>query len=336
MIQTEYRYQLESQRLTGRRQQKSTCPQCGRRKCFVRYVDTQNDYRYLDDSVGRCDHEQSCGYHYRPAEFYRDHPWKAEADGDYQGSRQNPQPGSGQTLRQGGRQTLRQGSQQTGIQPHCPPRSVPRPLQPLPADLVARSHSPQSNFWQWLASDAAPRLDLQPGALQHVYEDYLIGATSNAEVIFWQIDEQQRVRSGHIMQYGADGHRCGHQSWVHSRMMARGQLPADWELQQCLFGQHLLPQRPEAHVCIVESEKTALVLAARYPQLLWLATCGSGGLNAEKVECLRHRRFTLFPDSGCLNKWQNAMQQTRGLQFTIDAQLESYPPNTDLADLLLQ
>ena len=306
MIQTEYRYQLESQRLTGRRQQKTTCPQCGRRKCFVRYVDTQNDYRYLDDCVGRCDHEQSCGYHYRPAEFFQDHPWKAEAD-RYQGGQQKSQP-----------------------------RSVPRPLQPLPADLVARSHSPQSNFWQWFATDAATRLDLQPGALHHVYEDYRIGATSNAEVIFWQIDEQQRVRSGHIMQYGADGHRCGYQSWVHSRMINKGLLPAGWELQQCLFGQHLLPLRPEAHVCIVESEKTALVLAARYPQLLWLATCGSSGLNAEKLECLRQRRFTLFPDSGCLHKWQNAMQQTRGLQFTIDAQLESYPPNTDLADLLLQ
>ena len=46
-----YRYQLESPKVTGRRQQKTTCPQCGRRKCFVRYVDTHNDCRYVADDI---------------------------------------------------------------------------------------------------------------------------------------------------------------------------------------------------------------------------------------------------------------------------------------------
>lgn len=320
MMNNDYRYQLESQRLTGRRQQKATCPQCGRKKCFVRYVDTRDDYRYVDDCVGRCDHEQACGYHYRPAEYFRDHPWKTAAG--------NFNEAHGSSGFSGWRFVRQQPPRQ---QP--PP---PRPLQPLPLDLVDRSHTPQSNFWRWMSSDVARRLDLQPEALQRVFDDYQLGATSRQEVIFWQIDEQQRVRTGHIMQYGADGHRCGYQSWVHSRMMAKGQLPADWELRQCLFGQHLLARRPEAHVCIVESEKTALLLAARHPQQLWLATCGSSGLNAQKLECLGQRRFTLFPDSGCLQKWLGVMQQTNGLQYNISDHLEAYPPNTDLADLLLQ
>ena len=29
-MNTDYRYQLETRKLTGRRQQKTTCPQCGR------------------------------------------------------------------------------------------------------------------------------------------------------------------------------------------------------------------------------------------------------------------------------------------------------------------
>ena len=35
---------------------------------------------------------------------------------------------------------------------------------------------------------------------------------------------------------------------------------------------------------------------------LYLATCGSSGLNAEKAQCLEGRRVTIFPDSGCLEK----------------------------------
>ena len=36
----EFRYQLESKRLTGHQPRKLSCPHCGKRKCLVRYVDT--------------------------------------------------------------------------------------------------------------------------------------------------------------------------------------------------------------------------------------------------------------------------------------------------------
>lgn len=304
VMTTDYRYQLETRKLTGRSQHKTTCPQCGRRKCFVRYVDLHNDYRYLSDEVGRCDHEQSCGYHYKPSEFFQDHPWRAD-NTPHHLPRQRPTP---------------------------PP---PLPLQPLSMNLVERSHSTRSAFWQWFAGDCTRLLGFDPQTVLRIYDDYRIGATRHGEVIFWQIDELQRVRSGHIMPYGPDGHRQGWQSWTHSRLEKRGELPEGYQLQQCLFGQHLLPQRPDAVVCIVESEKTALVMAGHCPEHLWLATCGSSGLNADKLECLRGRRFTLFPDSGCYEKWQKAMQQTSGLQYNIDGSMEAYPPNTDLADLLL-
>ncbi len=42
----DYRYKLQTPRVTGRRQQKTICPHCGR-KSFVRYVDTQNACQYV-------------------------------------------------------------------------------------------------------------------------------------------------------------------------------------------------------------------------------------------------------------------------------------------------
>ena len=196
-------------------------------------------------------------------------------------------------------------------------------------------HSPQSIFWQWLATDCAQRLNFSAEVLQGIYEDYQVGATQAGYVVFWQIDESQRVRTGQIMQYTADGHRQGYQNWIHSILDTEGQLPQGFSLQQCLFGQHLLPRHPQRHVCIVESQKTALIMAAYQPEYLWLATCGCNGLKADRLECLRGRRFTLFPDSGCLDKWRAVMKQTCGLDYSIDESLEPYPPNTDLADLLL-
>lgn len=301
-MNTNCRYLLETPRITGHRQQKTTCPKCGRKKCFVRYVDTHNNCSYLADNVGKCDHENSCGYHYKPGHFFADTPNWA----DYV---------------------------KKSTTPDWTPPPLP-PFQPLPMDLVTRSHSPNSFLWQWLSGPCALQLDLDSEVLQRVYEDYQLGATRQGEVIYWQIDELGRVHGGHIMQYGTDGHRLGHQGWVHARLIREGQLPLDWQLYQCLFGQHLLAQRPHAHVCLVESEKTALVMAAHHPELLWLATCGCGGLNAEKVECLRGRRVTLFPDSGCYEKWARQMDHTTGIQYNISSRMEDYPPNTDLCDVL--
>jgi len=47
------------------------CPSCGKKRCFVRYIDEQGTMRF-PSTVGKCDHEQSCGYHYTPREYFRD------------------------------------------------------------------------------------------------------------------------------------------------------------------------------------------------------------------------------------------------------------------------
>lgn len=302
-MKKEFRYQLESKKLTGHQPRKLTCPHCGKKKCFVRYVDTKNGYRYIADSVGKCDHQHSCGYHYKPSEYYHDNQWAREPT--------------------------------VNTENYCKPVSLP-PFQPLPKEFVLRSQSPNSTFWRWFSTDVAKRLDLSPEQIQRVFDDYLIGATNKGNVIFWQIDHQKQVHGGHIMHYRFDGHREGFQGWTHIPLIREGLLPPNWTLYQCLFGEHLLSRQSEAHVCLVESEKTALVMSACHPDQLWLATAGSSGLSPERVKCLCDRRVTLFPDSGCYEKWQQQMQLTTGIKYNISEQLESYPPNTDLCDILLK
>ena len=300
-MNNEFRYKLETPRITGRRQQKYVCPHCSRRS-LVRYVDTYDGNNYVADVVGKCDHLHSCGYHYKPREYYEDNKWLKEKVVRYQ----QPNP--------------------------LPP---PLPLLPLSMELVEQFHSPESTFWKWLTTKCAEKLGLKAERLQKVFEDYYIGADERANIIWWQIDEKGRLRTGHIMQFHADGHRHdGYQNWVHDTLKKQGKLSKEWTLYQCFFGAHLLPLRPQAHVAIVESEKTAIVMAAMFPQYIWLATGSCNGLTNEKLECLKGRRVCVFPDAGWYDDWSSKMKASGHDNYTM-ANIESYPTNSDIVDILL-
>ena len=56
-----YRYTLERYRGLSTRY---TCPQCGRKHTFTRYIDTENNNQYISDNVGKCNRIYLYGYHY--------------------------------------------------------------------------------------------------------------------------------------------------------------------------------------------------------------------------------------------------------------------------------
>ena len=140
------------------------------------------------------------------------------------------------------------------------------------------------------------RTVIDPVVLEGLIDDYRIGVTKSKATIFFQIDVQGRCRTGKIMMYDPEtGHRIkdpdvpGRVTWVHSMMKKAGMLPENWELSQCLFGEHLLPLYPDKPVGLVESEKTAVIAAGLMPKYLWLATDGKSGLN-ERLNVLRGRK----------------------------------------------
>lgn len=49
----------------GHRKIKIDCPSCGKKKCYSRYYDFST-WQYLPERFGRCDRENSCGYHEKP------------------------------------------------------------------------------------------------------------------------------------------------------------------------------------------------------------------------------------------------------------------------------
>ena len=67
-MMNEYRFHLEKYRSGNR----YTCPNCERKRCFTRYIDDEGEV-FFPDNVGKCDHEHSCGYHYTPKDYFREH-----------------------------------------------------------------------------------------------------------------------------------------------------------------------------------------------------------------------------------------------------------------------
>lgn len=54
-----------------------TCPECNKKRSFARYIDTEGKIEF-PPYVGRCNHEQSCGYHFTPKDFFEKNPEKNE------------------------------------------------------------------------------------------------------------------------------------------------------------------------------------------------------------------------------------------------------------------
>ena len=175
--------------------------------------------------------------------------------------------------------------------------------------------------------------------------------------IFWQIDDHAVLHNGHMMKYREDGHRVKDkdayaQTWIHARMKRAKIDPFDEdkdEASYCLFGQHLMLKCPDATINIVESEKTAIIMATAYGGArdnLWMACFGLGNLtNANRLlQPLidQRKRIVLYPDHDGIDRWQKAAKEINyeRLQVNTDPVLKWWRPEdgekADVADVVLR
>lgn len=182
-------------------------------------------------------------------------------------------------------------------------------------------------------------------------EAYKIGTSKRwpGANIFWQIDHEDKIRSGKIMLYNTStGKRQNKNSWVHSVLKLD-----DFNLNQCLFGSHLINSDPSKTIGIVESEKTAIIASVLMPKLIWLASGGKSGLKASKAEFLRDRDIILFPDLtkpgdklNCFDIWTKTAKELSesipGIKIQVSDYLETRATDEekikglDIADYFLK
>ena len=329
-MNSNYRYQLERYRGRGTRY---TCPQCGRKYTFTRYIDTENNNQYISDNVGKCNRLDKCGYHYTPRQYFTDNPHKRDnalvVDGSLRPFTDNP------WKRERGVELWKNIGKFHNSTATNPP---PRPICTLPEWVVERSltNGAVSDHVLWLMNTYGEE------EAERVAKMYGIGASMQGFVIFWQRDIEGRVRAGKIMDYdvvtGKRRKYAGAIGWIHTIMRREGELPEDWELTQCLYGEHLLKEHPASVVAVVEAYKTAHVGAILMPDMVWVATDSLQGLTAERLAPLRGRSVLFFPDEGKgYELWSERLPQISkevGFKYQLSTFMEGKGDGADIADIV--
>lgn len=169
-----------------------------------------------------------------------------------------------------------------------------------------------------------------------VFERYKVGATKNESIVFFQFDGI-KFRTGKIIKYLPNGHRDKSNGlpadWMHNKVSVIDREKE--ELRQCFFGWHLIKESET--VCIVESEKTALICAKLFGGSVWLATGGRTQLQAAKLHQLAKKNVFLFPDSDSVEFWREKVKPFGNCRIVdLSALNIDGRKGADLGDYLLE
>ncbi len=308
-----YKYSLDSS------SKKHLCPNCEKKR-FVIYKNNLTN-EFLPSEVGRCDREQSCGYHYTPMQYFDDNQ---HLKSNYE-------------------------NRNTTLQKHIP--KIIKETSHIDFAVVKKSlkYYKLNNFVSYLNTVFKNEIVTQ------LCKQFKIGTSKywNGATVFWQIDEANKVRSGKVMQYNKNtGKRTKNITWVHSILKLK-----DFNLKQCLYGLHQINVFPNKLIAIVESEKTAIIMTGLgllhgiMKDYLWLATGSLNMLKIENLQALKNRNIVLYPDLGSnintkgtpYEQWKQKsdLYKKEHFKITISKLLEHQATNSqrqngeDIADFVI-
>lgn len=292
-------YKLDNRR----NKKKYDCPACGHKRVWTMYIHAETEEE-LNPIVGKCDRENNCSHHYTPGQFFKDRPDKKNADIGFK----------------------------TFSKPEPKPTSYISKEEYLNSIACLIQNHP-NYFINYLS-----RIFGEHNACM-LMAKYNLGTSTHwkGSVVFWQMDIEQKLRTGKIMLYDQkSGKRVkqpfNHIHWVHALLESKKEIK-NFNLKQCFFGEHLLKNNPGQKVAIVESEKTAIIASMYFPDYVWLASGSLVNISIEKCKVLKGRQVILFPDLKGLDKWKekaNEIQQRLGLNIKVFEWLESVADKADI------
>lgn len=298
-----------------------TCPLCSTPHQLTHYIDIETG-NYLADQVGICNRRTKCGYHYPPKQYFKEH---SISKNDLYVDNQN--------------NSIIKTKESCSIISNTYPKqnSIPDYIDhAIFAASQKDSEYDQNNLIIYLDTIFGKEI------VNHLINIYRIGNSplyNGGTTIFWQIDINGNIRTGKLIKYNSiTGKRLKEinmkTNWVHYI-----HHQANYNLSQCLFGEHILVEETTMPVAIVESEKTAIIAQAKMPEYLWLATGGINEFKAKKLNVLKGRKVIAFPDLGAYDFW---IKKASELEFEINVSdyLEKNASDTereqglDIADFL--
>lgn len=343
------------------------CPDCGKPE-FSPYINVLTQQPVDDKRCGMCGRLSNCSYHLPPRKWAEEYAPKRETDNLSWEMRKQRRLESEKAKREfAQKEAERIASSFDPIGDMQPPK-VQAYLDRMD-ELCRLMHVADNTLMDYLYTKASKE------RVDETFRRYRIGSTPKREVIYWQIDRRERVRAGKVMTYGPDGHRVKSRgaNWVHAK------LNMEQLAHQCLFGEHLLddPTLTSGTTCqackvyqacqpntvkkrrrkqrsknihtrtiaLVESEKTALFLTVKYPNIIWLATGGMKNFKHEMLWPLIGYDVIVLPDADALNEWSRKME-TLNIEYAYNLVIpnwyltlctpEAQEKKWDFADMVLR
>lgn len=344
--------------LLDKSSKKFICPSCGKRR-FVKYIDRQTG-NYLDGNYGRCDRSDNCGYFNSPKQEevackinckrivdFSPKSYKL-TDNDFQ---IHYVPKSmvveivGQDvwvkeffLRQSRidyRNTEIKVIDDNGSLIHSAAMVEPMP-EPEPSfhnhDEVQSvlDLNRECNLSRFL------KTKFEESEVDDTLKKYKCHSTNlfwNNSTCFLQVDQNSNIRAGKIMLYSKDnGKRVKqpypHINWLHNSI----QKTQEFNLTQCLFGLHLLNDHNiDKPISIVESEKTAIIMAMVSKKSIWMGCGSKTAINEKMLNPLKSRNIILYADKGSAQDWEEKAEQLKSKGFNI--RVSKFLENTDNLEL---
>lgn len=288
------------------------CPQCGRRT-FKPYVDNATGMP-LDACVcGRCNREFKCGYHYTPTQWFA------------AGGKAAPVP--------------------VGRRPApLPPPDFINPVPEQPLDILRRDA-----LFAFLCGIFGEERVLAVFRSYHViHANWHGGATT-----FFLTDECGNIRSAKLMRYGSDGHRiksdnpAENVTYLHTVLGFK-----QFRYRSCFFGAHLAAAYSDRALIVVESEKTAIIMACADStgRFVFMACGGASAIRPRpdiltdpygRFAPLKGREVILYPDADMVNRWDEAADALRRWcrsVYNVDITASPYflTGSDDIADYILR
>lgn len=312
----EHKYILQPYKGISTRHQ---CPECGHKGEFALYIDEAG--QPLHSSVGRCNRDQKCGYHYTPADYFKDNPDEKSKD-DWKPA-------------------------------YVPVQQKPVPkIEYLPVQYIPTMKQIEKNnlfrFFCTIFGEVKSR---------EVFERYKVGTskhwynTDGLSAVFPQIDVSGHLRQIKVIAYNPITGKRLHKEHPAEKMTSKGYVldeqqdkvwfagkslldNYDANLVQCFFGEHLLNTGND--VSIVESEKTAMIASLYLPNTIWLATGGKNGCrwtSSDVCKALKGKSVFLYPDLKCLQEWTEKAEilKSHGIKVHVSRYLEERASDEDKA-----
>jgi hypothetical protein len=342
---------------------KYVCPNCNK-KTFVFYVDKEAG-NYLTDNYGRCDRENNCGYHKAPPKGKKAYliPFLSLTDISCKASKLIDLNGFISIVPKS--QILEQNVKSCFVTEWYLKNSIinylsneskyfnidnvslindtktilkPEPKKPSFHNLELLNEMYFVNPIKDNLTEFLKTIFTKDEVNNAMLNYYLTGTNCfwNDSTVFWQIDNKEKIRGAKIMLYDEDTGKRIKQPYNHINWLHKATKEPEFNLNQCLFGLHLINKDYQKDIAIVESEKTAIIMSVILPDYIWLATGSKSNFKSDILKPLKNRNCFAYPDKGEFNKWNETavMLNKQGYKIAVSNIIEqtNFESGFDLVD----